>query len=145
MLWAPGDPDDTETDGHVDGIACFVEPGRVLVETCPAAGTERFDNMQANLDAIRGQKDAQGRDLKIEIIEEAHEAEKRGDIFASSYINFYIANGAIVMPGFAIDRDDDAQQKLKKLFPDREVVQVDIRDIALGGGGIHCITQQQPA
>ena len=145
VLWMPGDPDDTETDGHIDGIACFVKPGQVLVEICPEQGTERYDNMQANLAAIQGCRDAAGRELDIVTIEEAYEAERRNDIFASSYINFYIANGAIVMPGFGIDRDEDARRNIADLFPDREVVQVDISDIAIGGGGIHCITQQQPA
>jgi len=145
ILWMPGDPEDTETDGHVDGIACFVESGKVLVEVCPAKGTERYDNMQANLDALRGATDANGRELEIVVIEEAYEAERRNDIFASSYINFYIANGGIVMPRFGIDRDEDARKNLAALFPDREVVQVDLSHIAIGGGGIHCITQQQPA
>ena len=140
----PGDPDDTETDGHIDGIACFVEPGKVLVEICPTEGTERYDNMQANLNAIRGAADASGRELEIALIEEAYEAERRNEIFACSYINFYIANGGIVMPCFGIDRDEDARKKLAELFPDREIAQVQISDIAIGGGGIHCITQQQP-
>ncbi len=144
ILWMPGDPDDTETDGHVDGIACYVEPGKILVEICPAKGTARYDNMQANLQAISGESDAQGREIEIAIIEEAYEAERKGDIFATSYINFYIANGGIVMPGFGIDRDKDARDQLAALFPDREIVQINIADIAVGGGGIHCITQQQP-
>ena len=145
VLWMPGDPDDTETDGHVDGIACFVEPGKVLVEICPDAATQRYDNMQANVNALRGATDAKGRALEIVLIEEAYEAERRNEIFACSYINFYIANGGIVMPGFGIDRDADARQNVAALFPDREVGQVDVSDIAIGGGGIHCITQQQPA
>ena len=144
VLWMPGDPDDTETDGHIDGIACFVEPGKVLVEICPAVGTERYDNMQANLNALRRATDAKGRALEIVLIEEAYEAERRNEIFACSYINFYIANGGIVMPRFGIDRDEDARQNVAALFPDRDVAQVDISDIAIGGGGIHCITQQQP-
>lgn len=144
VVWLPGDPDDKETDGHVDGIACFLEPGRVLVEICPARGTARYDNMQANLEAVRNATDARGNAFDVVTIEEAYEAERRSDIFACSYINFYIANGAIVMPGFGIDRDQDACERVAKLFPEREVVQVDISDIALGGGGIHCITQQQP-
>ncbi len=145
VLWLPGDPDDTETDGHIDGIACFVEPGKVLVEICPDEATQRHDNMQANVNALRGATDAKGRALEIVLIEEAYEAERRNEIFACSYINFYIANGGIVMPGFGIDRDADARQNVAALFPDREVVQVDVSDIAIGGGGIHCITQQQPA
>lgn len=144
VVWLPGDPDDIETDGHVDGIACFLEPGKVLVEVCPEKGTERYDNMQANLEAVRHTTDANGGSFDIVTIEEAFEAERRSDIFACSYINFYIANGAIVMPGFGIDRDMDARDQVAGLFPDREVVQINISDIALGGGGIHCITQQQP-
>jgi agmatine deiminase len=144
VIWLPGDPEDTETDGHVDGIACFVAPGTVLVEICPATGTERYDNMQANLDVVRGQHDASGRELTVVTIEEAHEAERYGDIFASSYINFYIANDAALIPAFGIDRDEQARDTIKTLFPDREIVSIEISDIALGGGGIHCITQQQP-
>ncbi len=145
ILWVPGDPEDTETDGHIDGIACFLAPGKVLVEICPAKGTKRYDNMQMNLAALREQTDAAGRELDIVIIEEAYEANRRSEIFASSYINFYVANGGVVMPGFGIDRDQDARRLLTELFPDREIAQIDIADIALGGGGIHCITQQQPA
>ncbi len=144
VVWLPGDPEDTETDGHVDGIACFLEPGKVLVEICPAQGTARYDNLQANLEAVRNAADANGKAFEVVTIEEAYEAERRSEIFASSYINFYIANGAIVMPGFGIDRDEDARKLVAALFPGREVVQINISDIALGGGGIHCITQQQP-
>jgi len=144
VVWLPGDPEDTETDGHVDGIACFLQPGKVLVEVCPARGTRRYDHTQANLEAVRAAKDADGNAIAVVTIEEAYEAERRSDIFANSYINFYIANGGIVMPGFGIDRDQDARDHLAGLFPDRDVVQIDISDIAIGGGGIHCITQQQP-
>lgn len=144
ILWLPGDPEDSETDGHIDGIACFVAPGKVLVEVCPARGTERYDNMQANLAAIQDATDANNRKLDIVLIDEAYEAKPANETFACSYINFYIANDGIVMPGFGIDRDAEARQNVAALFPDRDVVQVDISRIAPGGGGIHCITQQQP-
>ena len=138
VLWLPGDPDDSETDGHIDGIACFVEPGKILVEVCPAEGTQRYDNMQANLEAARAGSDARGRRLQVAVIEEAHEAERTNEIFASSYINFYIANNAVIMPGFGIDRDADARGIVAGLFPDREIVQLNVSGIAPGGGGIHC-------
>jgi agmatine deiminase len=144
VLWLPGDPDDRETDGHVDGIACFVKPGVVLVELCPAEGTERYENMRKNLRALEGVTDAAGRELEIVTINEAYEAERRGNKFALSYINFYIANGGIVMPAFGIERDAEAKEQLESLFPDRTVSQVNVGDVAIGGGGIHCITQQQP-
>ena len=145
VLWLPGDPQDTETDGHVDGIACFIRPGVVLVEVCPEKNTVRYEAMQSNVSALEGATDAAGRELEIVVIEEAHEAESRSEIFAKSYINFYIANGGIVMPAFGIERDEVARAQIESLFPDRHVIQVNISDIALGGGGIHCITQQQPA
>lgn len=144
VVWLPGDPEDTETDGHVDGIACFLEPGKVLVEICPAAGTETYDNTRANLQAVRDARDANGRPFEVVTIEEAHEADRRNEIFANSYINFYLANGAVILPSFGIDRDQDAREQLAALFPEREIVPVNICDIAVGGGGIHCITQQQP-
>lgn len=145
VVWFPGDPDDTETDGHIDGIAAFVGPGKVVVEVCPAKGTARHDNTYANVAAVSGQCDARGHELEVVLIEEAYEADRPNDIFASSYVNFYLANGAVIMPAFGIDRDQEARQTLASLFPDREIVQVDITGVASGGGGIHCITQQQPA
>ena len=129
------------------GMQRFARAARVITQKrlcCPARGTARYDNMQANLEAIRGARDAAGREIEVETIEEAYEAERQSDIFACSYINYYIANGAIIMPSFGIDRDTDAHDTLTRLYPDREIVQVNVANIALGGGGIHCITQQQP-
>ena len=145
VVWVPGDEEDTETDGHIDGIACFIEPGKVLVEICPDPGIPRYDILQANLEAIRNAVDTSGRHFEIETIEEALEAERPTDIFAMSYINYYVANDAIIMPSFGIDRDAEARSTLASLYPEREIVQIGISDIAIGGGGIHCITQQQPA
>jgi len=144
VVWLPGDPEDTETDGHIDGIACFVSPGRVLVELCPATGTKRYDTTRQNLEVLRSQADATGRALQIETIEEAWEADRSSDIYAATYVNYYLANGAVIMPAFGIDRDADARATLARLYPDREIVQVDATTIAFGGGGIHCMTQQQP-
>ena len=144
VLWIPGDPDDEETDGHVDGSACFVRPGVIMVEQSPSKGSRRDVACRPNLDALQGVRDAAGREIELLVIEEAHEALAKGDIFCSSYINFYVANGGVVMPGYGISRDRQAQETVQAAFPDREVVQVPINDIACGGGAIHCITQQQP-
>src|SRR5690606_32325040 len=96
------------------------------------------------LKALVGQRDARGRELEFLFIEEAADIEATSDIFSRSYINFYLANGGVVMPGFGIDADVRTREVVEKAWPDRRVVQVDISDIAPGGGGIHCITQQQP-
>ena len=68
-----------------------------------------------------------------------------GDRLAASYVNFYIANGGIVVPGFGDPTDEKAVLTLKECFPDREIVQIPAREILLGGGNVHCITQQQPS
>jgi len=70
---------------------------------------------------------------------------KEGDELDTSYINFYITNGSIVLPGFGDEKDELALETLSRVFPDRKVVNVPgAREISLGGGNIHCITQQQP-
>ncbi len=144
VIWLKGDPDDNETDGHVDGVACFVRPGVVMVEVCPDRGSHRFDAMNENLEAVQRATDAKGRSLETILIEEAYEAESASRLFCRSYINFYIANGAVIIPTYGIERDAQAATTIGQAFPDRAVVQVDVTGIACGGGGIHCITQQQP-
>jgi len=145
VIWLPGDPGETETDGHVDGIAAFIEPGRVLLEICPDQTLPHYDVGQRNLQALRGQTDARGRPLEIEFIHEGYYHPELRHRECASYINSYLANGGVIVPGYGSDRDAAAVATYQKLYPDRVVVQVQISNIALGGGGIHCITQQQPA
>jgi agmatine deiminase len=145
VIWLPGDPQETETDGHVDGIAAFVEPGRVLVELCPDPNLSHYHTGQRNLAALRNQTDARGRRLEIEVIYEGHYPPDPWVRDCRSYINAYLANGAVIVPGYRDERDAAAVETYQRLYPGRTVVQVQIRNIALGGGGIHCITQQQPA
>lgn len=144
VIWLPGDPDDNVTDGHVDGVACFVRPGVVLLEHNPDTSDRRHELLEENARAIAGATDAKGRKLEMLYIEEAYEAEPESETFSRSYINFYLANGAVIAPSFGVPGDERAREALQKAFPDRRVVQLPINSIAIGGGGIHCITQQQP-
>lgn len=146
VIWLPGNPLETETDGHVDGIAMFASTGHVIVETT-SNDHPWADIMQANLEALKGETDARGRALQLTLIGEAESLKlppRVDERFCRSYVNFYIANGAIIAPSYGIREDDQARDILAGCFPDREIVQVPIHDIAIGGGGIHCITQQQP-
>jgi agmatine deiminase len=146
VIWLPGglNPGDI-TDGHVDGLACFVRPGLILLETLAGPDCEHLEVLRENRRAIEGATDAKGRPIEIVEMESAWEAEPESDTFCDSYINFYVANGGVVMPKYGVPGDERARAVMEKAFPDREVVQVDIRKVAIGGGGIHCITQQQPA
>jgi len=145
VIWLPGDPEETETDGHVDGVAAFIEPGRVLMEVNSDKTDPHYQVGQRNLAAMKGQKDARGRTLEIELIEEGHYHPGIWNEGCSSYINSYLANGAVIVPGYGYDRDPLAVETYQRLYPGREVVQVYIGHIAQGGGGVHCITQQQPS
>lgn len=86
------------------------------------------------------------RPLRVEVLEGPSIVRVDDDDLAAGYINFYVCNGAVVAPEFGDpDTDPLARATLQRLFPDREIVQIDIDGIAAGGGGIHCTTQQQPA
>jgi agmatine deiminase len=99
-----------------------------------------------NRRALELATDAHGRKFEmIELYEATDAVDTEAQVFCASYTNFYIANGAIIMPAYGIDADDAAADVLRQAFPGREVVPVRINHLAHGGGGVHCITQQQPA
>ncbi len=144
VIWIPGDVSETETDGHIDGIAAFVKPGVVLVEVNRDSTDPHYSVGQENIAALNGQTDAKGRPLQLEFIHEGSYHEEDYDGGCRSYINSYLVNDAVIVPGYDEEMDEAAVETYRHLYPDREVVQVQIKDIAEGGGGIHCITQQQP-
>ena len=145
VIWLPGNALETETDGHVDGIAIFVAPATVLMELAGPTDPEFRAISRANIAALQGQTDAKGRPITIHTIPDADSAECDDENFCRSYVNSYIVNGGVIMPSYGITEDGEARDIFQDLFPDREVVMVDIPSIAIGGGGIHCITQQDPA
>jgi len=145
VIWLPGNIEETETDGHVDGIAVFVRPGVVLIENAGNPDDEFHDIMVANIEALEDQLDASGRKLELVSIAVAHDADMVGEKFCNSYVNSYLVNGGIIMPCYGVRTDDEAREAFQQLFPERRILPIPIDNIALGGGGIHCITQQEPA
>jgi agmatine deiminase len=154
----PGD----ETDGHVDNLACFVAPGAVLLTDTDDREGELHEVCADARGRLELATDAAGRSLEVITIHapgplsiEAAEAAGvqhvegtlprcAGDPMAASYVNFYPANGRVVFPLLDPSRDEHAAEVLRRCFPGREVVGVAGREILLGGGNIHCITQQVP-
>ncbi len=149
IIWLPGDPEGETadmTDGHIDGIMCFIEPGVVLFERDRSSQGADARLERENRRALELATDARGRKLQIIDMEIDHEGiGENHDMFCSSYINFYLPNGAVVMPAYGVPSDDIVRSFLSNIFTDRQVEMVNINDIAPAGGGIHCITQQQPA
>lgn len=147
IIWLPGIKDKDITDGHTDFYARFARPGVVVAGYDP--DPDSFDHAvtQKHLQLLKRAKDAQGRTLEVVVIEgpQSIRSSYASDDFAAGYINFYVCNGAVIAPQFGDAKADSAAQKtLQSLFPDREVVQLNIDGIAAGGGGIHCTTQQEP-
>lgn len=145
IIWLGEGLEDDETDGHVDNIACFAGPGKVMVYQSRSKGDFNDRVMQDNLARLASARDARGRKLEIiEVPEPAPRERHDGRRLDMSYINFYYANHGIVLPSFDDPADQDVLRLMERTFPDRRIVQVPILDIVQGGGGIHCITQQQP-
>ena len=147
VIWLPGNAEETETDGHVDGIAVFVAPGVAVIEAEGSRHHPWRDINIANIAALDGQTDAGGRAIRLVKLPEAEEADSGGydDRFCRSYVNSYLCNGGVVMPEYGLREDGYVREVYEELCPGRRVVGVPIPAIALGGGGIHCITQQEPA
>ena len=145
VVWLPGDPMDKETDGHIDGMCAYVRPGAVMFETNPDPSDPHFRITKENLACLLSQTDAKGRTFEVFPLQEAVEAEVTSDIFCRSYINFYVANGGVIVPGYGVPADAKALSTIQAAYPDRKVVMVQVNAIAAGGGAIHCITQEQPA
>jgi agmatine deiminase len=145
MIWLPQGIADDDTDGHIDEIACFVKPGMVLALVGSDKSDVDYAPLQTNASILREARDARGRKLEVITLEQPEVAYKGDQRLSQSYINFYIANGGVVMPAFGDRRrDDHARGVLGELFERRKILQVPARELAYGGGNIHCITQQQP-
>lgn len=144
VLWLGDGLEGDETDGHVDMVACFAGRGRVLLNM-PGPGEPNYAAMQDNLQRLAEMKDAGGGELEvIEVPQPQQRRHEDGRAMPISYINFYIANGAVIVPAFDDPADDLAAGIIADAFPGRVCAQVPALDIARGGGAIHCITQQQP-
>jgi agmatine deiminase len=162
VVWLSKGVADDETDGHVDNLCCFARPGEVILTWTDNKRDPQFKRSSDAYERLMDSRDAQGRRFKVHKLiqpgplrrtkEEAREIDVQegmhprpaAERLAASYVNFYIANSAIVMPLLDAKRDKQAAKQLQKIFPERHIIGVQSREILLGGGNIHCITQQVP-
>ena len=148
-IWAPGIKGADITDYHIDALARFVSPGRVLIQAPEEVDPSDPWSVAAfeTYKVLQAATDAHGRKLDIVVMPEPDPdaIRSRDGSFVSSYVNYYVCNGAVVCAEFG-DKpaDAEAQRILQSLYPGREVVGLNIDAIGAAGGGIHCATQQQP-
>ena len=163
MLWIPRGIYNDETNGHVDNICNFVKPGVVVLAWTDDENDPQYEISKEAYDYLSSVTDAKGRKLEIHkmhvpspiLITKAESLgvdaidgtlpRQEGDRLAASYVNYYTGNGFIAVPVFNDPKDKDAVELLQKLYPDRVIEPIYAREILLGGGNIHCITQQLPS
>lgn len=170
VIWLPhGVAFDDDTNGHIDNIATFSKPGEVVLSWTDDETDVNYPRFQAAESVLRKELDAKGRSFKIHKLyipkpmfyssEEVqtlhsspeHESEAQavdrheGGRLAASYVNYYLANDAVILPQFGdSEYDQRAVDTMKMVFPDKNIVGVLSKEVLLGGGNIHCITQQVP-
>lgn len=147
VIWLPGIKGKDITDGHTDFYARFARTGLVLVGYDPDPNSYDHEVTLKHLEILRGASDAQGQSLEVLTLESpaSIRSSYQSKDFAAGYIGFYLCNGAVIAQEFGDQQTDaEAMSTLKKAFPQREIVQINIDAIAAGGGTIHCTTQQEP-
>ena len=166
VLWLPRGIYNDETNEHVDNVCAFIRPGEVVLAWTDDESDPQYEMSRADLVYLESVTDAYGRKITVHKLyipdrpvlvngddlsnyefEEGEDNRDIGERLAASYVNFYFVNGAVLVPQFGDgneDSDKRAIETLKALLPEKEVVGIDARPILLGGGNIHCITQQIP-
>lgn len=166
VIWIPYGIYNDETNEHVDNVCAFVRPGEVVLAWTDKKDDPQYDMSMADYERLLEETDAKGRKLVIHKLpipdhpvlveeedllgyefEDGEDTREAGERLAASYVNFYVSNGAVLVPAFGGDNaesDQRAARILQTLFKEREVISIPARDILLGGGNIHCITQQIP-
>jgi agmatine deiminase len=147
IIWLPGIRGRDITDGHIDFYARFARPGVVVASYEPDPAFFDHTVTATNLDILRSETDADGNLLEVIVLENPQTIRPTFETneFAAGYVNFYVVNGAVIVPEFGDAlADDKTKSILQDLYPNRDIVQLNIDAIAAGGGGIHCTTQQQP-
>jgi agmatine deiminase len=145
VLWLGEGLANDHTDGHVDTVVRFVRPGVVVAMEPRAPDDPNGEVLRALLAEAAALVDARGRKLEVVRIPSPGRVEDEdGRVMPASYVNFYVANAAVVVPTYGAPFDAEAVELIGALFPGRRAIGVDARAVLTGGGAFHCITQQQP-
>lgn len=166
IIWLPSGIYNDETNGHIDNICAFVATAEVVLAWCDDENDPQYAISKACLNILENSTDNKGRKIKVHklpvpkipvtvtendikgyIFEDGEDTREVGERLAASYVNFYFCNGAVILPQFGgenAESDRVAAEILERVCKDRKIIPIYARDIILGGGNIHCITQQIP-
>jgi agmatine deiminase len=144
VIWLDSGIAGDDTHGHVDDITRFVAPNTVVTMIEQNARSENYAPLRANLGRLKNARTADGKKLEIVEIPMPRPVVFEGRQLPASYANFYIANGAVLVPVFNDPNDRIALSTLARLFPTREIIPIYSGDLIWGFGALHCMTQQQP-
>lgn len=147
IIWLKRGLDGDDTDGHVDNVACFAAPGKVLMQVCQDESDPNNQVTQENLQILADEVDAKGRKLEIIPVDQPPKRMAAGRRLPLSYCNFYFVNGGMILPlfgGNAMETDRKALEQFRRTFPQRTIRVVDGMKLVSEGGNVHCITQQMP-
>ena len=163
IIWLPHGIWQDETNEHVDNVCAFVRPAEVVLAWTDDEYDPQWEYSNASLQVLVQETDAKGRAFTVHklpipkkpvciteeelsgfVFEEGEDRREAGERLAASYVNFYISNGGVIVPQFGDEMDAVAVEMLGHLFPERKIYPIPARAIIVGGGNIHCITQQIP-
>lgn len=163
IIWLPYGIYNDETNEHVDNVCAFTSPANVVLAWTDDTSDPQYEYSKADLEVLEGELDAKGRRINVHklyipdttvcvkeeefesyVFEEGENVREVGERLAASYVNFYTANDVVLVPQFGDVNDQRAVELLAELMPEREVIGIYAHDIIVGGGNIHCITQQIP-
>lgn len=163
VIWLDNGIYEDETNEHIDNMACFIKPGVIALAWTNDKNDPQYAYSQAAYKTLKNSTDANGRSfeiVKIKLPKPLYMTEKEsksikvgrydaksresGSRLAASYINFYQGEKFVILPAFGVPEDKLAKKQLQELYPQKEIIQINSREILLGGGNIHCITMQIP-
>ena len=145
VLWLDEGLEGDHTDGHIDTISRFADEQTIVTATCDDRSDPNHGVLAANLDRLRSARSTDGAAYRVvDLPIPARSAQFEGERLPLTYANFYIVNGAVLVPVYGDPHDAKAIDILTPLFPGRDVVPLMARALITGGGAFHCVTQQQP-
>ncbi len=145
VIWCRGDIAGDDTDGHIDNLVRFVNANTVLCASENNPADYNHSCLRKNLEIIENALDNNGKKLNVVPLPMPGYVGDTQTRLPASYANFYIGNKVVLLPTFDKPGDSEAHEILQKYFPDREVIDIPCKELLWGLGGLHCITQQQPA